>query len=130
MAVMRIASAYWNSRVLHVAHSLDVFTALAAAPTTAAEVAKKCGADERGIELIMIACVGLGLLEKRDGKIKNGQVTETFLVKGAQRYHGGIVSKFADWVAPCSQLHDSVLMVRPVVEKQHDHCDEATRTYI
>ena len=130
MAVMRIASAYWNSSVLHVAHSLDVFTALAAAPATAAEVAKKCGADERGIELILIACVGLGLLEKRDGKFKNGPVAETFLVKGAQRYQGGIVSMFADWVAPWSQLQDAVLKGRPVVEKQHDHGDEATRTYI
>ena len=88
MAVMRIASAYWNSSVLHVAHSLDVFTALAAGPATAADIAKKCGADERGMELILIACVGLGLLEKRDGKFSNGPVAQTFLVKGAQRYQG------------------------------------------
>lgn len=40
MAVMRIASAYWNSSVLHVAHSLDVFTALAAGPATAADLTK------------------------------------------------------------------------------------------
>src|SRR3569833_2548736 len=96
MAVMRIASAYWNSSVLHVAQSLDVFTALAGGPAAAEEVAKKCGADERGMELILIACVGLGLLEKREGKFSNGTVAQTFLVKGAPRYQGGIVSMFAE----------------------------------
>lgn len=130
MAVMRIASAYWNSSVLHVAHSLDIFTALAKAPATAAEVAKMCGADERGVELILIACVGLDLLEKRDGKFSNGPVAQTFLVKGSPRYQGGIVSMFADWVSPWSKLHDAVRHGRPVVEKQHDHGEEATRTYI
>ncbi len=28
MAVMRVASAYWDSSILHVANSLDVFTKL------------------------------------------------------------------------------------------------------
>lgn len=130
MAVMRIASAYWNSSVLHVAQSLDVFTALAEEPAAAAEIAKKCGADERGMELILIACVGLGLLEKRDGKFHNGAVAQTFLVKGAPRYQGGIVSMFADWVPAWAKLRDAVMQGRPVVEKQHDHGEEATRTYI
>lgn len=130
MAVMRIASAYWSSSVLHVAHSLDVFTALAAGPATAVDVAKKCRADERGMELILIACVGLGLLEKHDGKFSNGPVAQTFLVKGAQRYQGGIVSMFADWVAPWSKLRDAVIQGQPVVQKQHDHGEDATRTYI
>ena len=130
MAVMRIASAYWNSSVLHVAQSLDVFTALAGGPAAAEEVAKKCGADERGMELILIACVGLGLLEKREGKFSNGTVAQTFLVKGAPRYQGGIVSMFADWVPAWAKLRDAVIQGRPVVEKQHDHGEEATRTYI
>lgn len=130
MAVMRIASAYWNSSVLHVAHSLDMFSLLAEGPATAAEIAKKCGADERGAELILIACVGLGLLEKQNGKFRNGPVAETFLVKGAQRYQGGIVSMFADWVPAWAKLRDAVVHGRPVVEKQHDHGEEATRTYI
>src|SRR3569832_1551100 len=130
MAVMRIASAYWNSSVLYVAQSLDVFTALAGGPAAAEEVAKKCGADERGMELILIACAGLGLLEKREGKFSNGTVAQTFLVKGAPRYQGGIVSMFADWVPAWAKLRDAVIQGRPVVEKQHDHGEEATRTYI
>lgn len=130
MAVMRISSAYWHSSVLHVAHSLDVFSALAAGPATAREMAKKCHADERGMELILIACVGLGLLNKRGESFSNAPVAQTFLVKGAPRYQGGIVSMFADWVSAWAKLKDAVVQGKPAVEKQHDKGDEATRTYI
>lgn len=130
MAVMRISSAYWHSSVLHVAHSLDIFSQLKSGAATAKELAKKCNADERGIELILIACVGLGLLAKRGDRFSNGPVAETFLVKGSPRYQGGIVSMFADWVSAWAKLKDAVVSGKPVVEKQHDKGDEATRTYI
>jgi hypothetical protein len=130
MAVMRISSAYWHSSVIHAAHGLDIFSKLAESPATARDIAKKCNADERGVEMIMIACVGLGLLEKKGEKFNNGPVAQTFLVKGSPRYQGGIVSMFADWVMPWSRLQEAVVKGKPVVEKQHDKGDEATRTYI
>lgn len=130
MAVMRISSAYWHSSVLHVAHALDVFTQLKEGPATAKEMAKKCAVDQRGIELILIACVGLGLLVKQGDRFGNGSIAQTFLVKGSPRYQGGIVSMFADWVSPWAKLKDAVVAGKPVVEKQHDKGDEATRTYI
>ena len=130
MAVMRISSAYWHSSVLHVAQGLDVFTQLKDGPATAKELAERCNADERGIELILIACVGLGLLEKQGDRFRNGSIAQTFLVKGSDRYQGGIVSMFADWVAPWAKLKEAVVTGSPVVEKQHDKGDEATRTYI
>jgi hypothetical protein len=130
MTVMRISSAYWHSSVLHVAHSLDLFSRLAVGPATAKEIAEKSNSDERGIELILIACVGLGLLEKHEDRFSNGPVAQTFLVKGSPRYQGGIVSMFADWVSAWAKLKDAVVQGKPVVEKQHDKGEEATRTYI
>ena len=130
MAVMRISSAYWHSSVLHVAHALDVFTQLKDGPVTAKEMAVRCDASERGIELILIACVGLGLIVKRGDRFSNGSIAQEFLTKGSPRYQGGIVSMFADWVAPWAKLKDAVVQGQPVVEKQHDKGDEATRTYI
>ncbi len=130
MAVMRIASAYWHSSVLHVAHALDVFTKLAEGPATAQEMAERCQADPRGMEMILIGCVGLGLLEKEGERFRNGPIADTFLVKGRPRYQGGIVSMFADWVLPWTRLREAVVTGRPVVQKQHDHGEEATRTYI
>lgn len=130
MAVMRISSAFWHSSVLHVAHGLDVFSQLKDGPATAKELAERCNADERGIELILIACVGLGLLEKHGDRFSNGPIAQTFLVKGSPRYQGGIVSMFEDWVSAWAKLKDAVVEGKPVVEKQHDKGAEATRTYI
>lgn len=130
MAVMKISSAYWHSSVLHVANSLDVFTRLAEGPATAEELAKRCATDVRGMEMILIACIGLDLLSKQGMHYSNTPVASTFLVKGSPRYQGGIVSMFESWVPAWSKLKDAVVRGEPVVVKQHDHGDEATRTYI
>lgn len=131
MAVMRVASAYWNSSILHVANALDIFTKLAKeGPATADEMAKRCNADARGIEMIMMGCICLGFLRKEAGKFHNTPLADTFLVEGSQRNQRGIVSMFKDWVLPWSRLEDAVRTGAPVVEKQHDHGEEATRIYI
>ena len=131
MAVMRVASAYWDSSILHVANSFNVFTKLSKeGPATAEEMAQRCGVDARGIEMILMGCVCLGFLEKADGKFRNTPLAETFLVDGSPRNQRGIVSMFKDWVLPWSRLEDAVKTGEPVVEKQHDHGEEATRTYI
>ena len=130
MAVMEVSSAYWSSFVMHTANSLDVFTLLNEAPASAADLASKCGADARGLEMILIALVPLGFLSKNGEKFQNTELSETFLVKGNPRYQGGIVSMFDSWVNAWSKLTDAVVNGAPVVEKQHDHGDEETRTYI
>ena len=130
MAVMEVSSAYWHSFVMHTAHSLDVFTKLSGSPASAKELAKNCNADERGLEMILIALVPLGFLSKEGEKFSNTKQSETFLVKGSPRYQGGIVSMFDSWVGAWSKLSDAVINGAPVVEKQHDHGDEETRTYI
>lgn len=130
MAVMRISSAYWHSSVLHTAAALDVFTHLAESPATAQELAGRLGVDGRGLELILIACVGLDLLSKQGERFGNAPLADTFLVKGRPRYQGGIVSMFAEWVPAWSRLGQAVADGKPVVEKQHDQGEEATRAYI
>lgn len=130
MAVMRISSAYWNSSILHVANSLDVFSKLADQSLTVSELAQACGADTRGLEMILIGCVGLGLLDKKGGRFENTPLAQTFLVRGSPRYQGGIVTMFEEWVQPWAKLKDAVRTGKPVVEKQHDKGEASTRAYI
>lgn len=130
MAVMRISSAYWHSAVLHTAVTLDVFTRLSHGPATAAALADAAKTDVRGMELILIACVGLDLLAKEGDRYHNTPLAQTFLVKGSPRYQGGIVTMFAEWVPAWSRLSDAVRHGQPVVQKQHDQGEEATRAYI
>lgn len=130
MAVMRISSSYWHSSVLHTAASLDIFTKLANSSATTEEMANMCHADKRGIELILIACVGLGLLNKEGDKFSNTSLAKTFLVEGGPRYQGGIVTMFEEWVSAWQKLKESVTSGKPAVKKPHDQGEEITRKYI
>ncbi|MFQ5597269.1 MAG: methyltransferase dimerization domain-containing protein [Nitrospiria bacterium] len=130
MAVMRISSAYWQSKVLHTAVRLDLFTRLKGRALTAKQLATRCKADRRGLEILLVAAVSLGLLSQRGGVYRNTRLSNTFLVKGSPRYQGGIVSMFDNWYGAWGDLSEAVMKGRPVVEKPHDQGPEALKNYI
>ncbi len=130
MAIMKIASAYWSSRVLHAANRLDLFTKLDGREAAAEELSRECSTDLRGIEILLVACTALGLLNRKDGKYSNNELSSAFMVKGRERYQGGIVSMFDDWYFPWAGLPESVITGKPAIQKPHDVSDEATRNYI
>lgn len=130
MAVAMMSSAYWNSCVLHAANQLDVFNHLGTGRATAEELAQKSGADPRGMDILLIACTSLGLLERKNGQYRNSPLARKFLVKDSPTYQGGIVSMFRSWYDAWGRLYESVRTGKPAVQKPHDQSDEATRTYI
>ena len=130
MAVAMMSSAYWNSCVLHAAQRFDVFNQIGMGKATAQDLAQKCGADTRGMDILLIACTSLGLLERKNGSYHNGQLGKTFLLKGSPYYQGGIVSMFEEWYPTWGRLYEAVRTGKPVVEKPHDQGEEAVRTYI
>jgi len=130
MRVMELSSAYWNSKIIHVANHLDIFTRLKERSATSKELALECGADERGIELLLIGCTALGLLNRKKGAYSNSALSKTFLVKGSPRFQGGIVSMFEDWYSPWGELYQSVVKGKPAIGKPHDQSEEAVRNYI
>ncbi|MFQ5507802.1 MAG: methyltransferase dimerization domain-containing protein [Leptospirillia bacterium] len=131
MRVMELASAYWDSCVIHAAHRLNVFTLLDEQSMSAKELGDKIGASERGLDLLLIACCSIGLLHRdENGRYTNTPLADTHLVEGRDRYQGGIVKMFDEWSGPWSGLTEAVVKGAPVVEKQHDHGEEATQAYI
>jgi predicted O-methyltransferase YrrM len=130
MTVAMTSSAYWNSCVLHAAQRFDVFNQIGAGKATAQQLAEKCGADPRGMEILLIATTSLGFLQRKEGQYRNSLLSKTFLVKGSPYYQGGIVSMFEEWYPTWGRLYDAVRTGKPVVEKPHDQGEEAVRTYI
>ncbi|MEO2055818.1 MAG: methyltransferase [Nitrospira sp.] len=130
MRVMSISSAYWQSRILHTAQRMDVFTRLKGRAATAAELAAECKADARGMEILLVAVVSLGLLSRRAGKYRNTALSRTFLVQGSPKYQGGIISMFDGWYDAWGDLEKAVKTGRPVVDKPHDQGPAALRQYI
>jgi hypothetical protein len=131
MAVARMSSAYWTSKVIQSAVRLDVFNHLGSASKSAEVLAEESDANPRGLEILLIACVALGLLDRSStGKYKNTVLSKTFLVKGSPKYQGGIPLMFEEWYPTWGRLYDAVITGKPVVEKPHEQGDESTRAYI
>ncbi len=130
MKVMQISSSYWQSKVLHTAVRLDLFTRLKDHALTAKQLASECKADERGLEILLVAVVSLGLLKQTGGKYRNTRFSSTFLVKGSKKFQGGIVSMFDSWYGAWGDLFEAVVSGKPVIDKPHDQGPEALRNYI
>jgi len=84
-----IVSGYWPARAVLTSQELGVFAALGPGPADAGELAARIGCSERGTELLANALVGLGLLEKREGRLSNGPFAAEHLVPGHGDYLGG-----------------------------------------
>lgn len=130
MKVMSISSAYWQSKILHTAQRLNLFTRLKDRAATVAELAAETGADPRGLEILLIAATSMGLLDRKQEKYRNTPFAKTFLVSGSPQYQGGIVSMFDSWYGAWGDLDRAVLTGKPVVDKPHDQGPEAVRSYI
>ncbi len=83
------------SRTLQVANGLDIFTLLAEAPATTAELAEKCSAEPALTEKLLIACQAMGLIQRRDGRYHNTPLAQTYLVRTSLLYQGDIIAHSA-----------------------------------
>ncbi len=62
--ILRLAQGFMESKILHSAAELNLFTVLAKAPQTAQEVAAGIGGDVRALSTLMDAVAAMGLLVK------------------------------------------------------------------
>jgi 2-polyprenyl-3-methyl-5-hydroxy-6-metoxy-1,4-benzoquinol methylase len=64
--VYQTLNAYQNTAALRAGIDLDIFTAIGESDNTAAALAKRCGAQERGIRILCDFLVIIGFLTKQD----------------------------------------------------------------
>jgi hypothetical protein len=88
-------------RIVAAAVRLKVFEALEQGPATAAEVAQRTGASERGMALLLDALAAFGYVEERDGQYASTAMTAKWLLPGS----GADVSPgFEYWAAILDEL--------------------------
>ena len=103
-------TAYQKTAALKAAIDLNLFTALADAPATAAQVAKVCNAAERGVRILCDYLTVLGFLHKSGDKYNLTADSAVFLSRKSPAYAGGV----ADFLLsdhldiPFKRLTDSV----------------------
>lgn len=92
---------YWETKILLTAVKLDVFTALGEKERSAAEVARRVGADAQLLDVLMNALVAIGLLTKQADGFSNTDVARSHLVKTSPSYVGHLLllhdAEWANW---------------------------------
>jgi len=79
-----LALGYQRAQVLLTANTLDLFRLLAEGPRTAREIAAALGAELRGIEPLLDACVSLRILHRGPEGYENSRTARLFLLPGQE----------------------------------------------
>ncbi|MBQ1116467.1 methyltransferase [Streptomyces sp. C3-3] len=88
--LMEISTGFWASKTLAAAHELDLFSYLSCeGPAGLERLATRFGLHARPTEILLTACVSLGLLEKSGEVYANSPLAEKYLVRGKPEYFGG-----------------------------------------
>lgn len=82
-------NAYQQTEALKAAIELEVFTAIGEGNTTTAQIAKRCGAAERGIRILCDFLTIMGFLTKTDSTYALTPDAAMFLDKKSPGYMGG-----------------------------------------
>lgn len=93
--ILNTMNAFQRSEALKTAIELDVFTAVGSGATTAAGLASKINASERGLRILCDFLTVCGLLTKEGNQYGLTPDTATFLDKRSPAYLGGSVRFFA-----------------------------------
>jgi ubiquinone/menaquinone biosynthesis C-methylase UbiE len=89
-------NAYQRSAALKAALELEVFTAVGEGRRTAAEVAERCGASERGARILCDYLVVIGFLTKEGGRYGLTHDSAVFLDRRSPAYLGGATEFLLD----------------------------------
>jgi len=109
-----------SSRVILTSNNLGIFDSLKK-PLSAAEISGKMKIDPRATEILLDALIGIGLLSKSsNGKYRNAQVSNHYLVKGSSLYQGDIVKHASTMWQNFSALDEVVKTGQPA-RKGFDH---------
>ncbi|MGD9628147.1 MAG: methyltransferase [Pyrinomonadaceae bacterium] len=89
--IWQIMTGYQHSAAFKTAIELELFTKIAEGRKTVAEIAKACGASEKGIRVLADVFTVHGFLRKHNGEYELSEMAATFLNRNLQTYLGGSV---------------------------------------
>lgn len=114
---------HWKTGVLKAAINFDVFSRIAAGENTVETIALACGAEERGMRVLLDSLCGLELLGKEKGAYVLSSAAAQFLVKGKPSYAGGAAMAFAnmdDWEA-MGRIDEAIKKGGSLKKEEPDH---------
>jgi SAM-dependent methyltransferase len=129
--IIGMASAFYESCVLFTASDLGVFAKLAEiGPADAPTMASALKLDERGVRLLLDACVAIDLLQKDGTRYINTPESSIFLVPGSPGDLSGAIRYNRDVYPAWGKLRDFVKTGKPVENPEFHLGEDPERTRI
>ncbi|WP_395297510.1 methyltransferase [Kitasatospora hibisci] len=127
-ALLRLNTSYFQAKVLQSAVELDLFGLLTEGPATAEELFERLGLRARPGGDFLDSLVGLGLLERHDGRYANHPEAAEFLVPGSPRYLGGSIAQhsrlhYRSWASLTDVLRNEPAKVQRDFRKDFENLD-------
>jgi SAM-dependent methyltransferase len=91
--ILRLANSFCDAKAVLTAVELGLFTALDTGPATIEEIRGRLGLHGRGLSDWLDLLTDLTLLEKSDGRYRNGIGADRYLVCGRDSYIGGFLER-------------------------------------
>jgi len=110
---MDMSGCYWSACTLHAGVELDVFTPLAEAPASAAELAERLDLDERGLTMLLDALAALELLDKQKEIYRTTPFAGQYLAADSPEYLGHIIRHHHHLVESWARLDEAVRTGQP-----------------
>ena len=88
--LLRMANMFCDAKALIAAAELNLFGILHGSPCTAEEIRSRLGLHGRGLADLLNLLVGIGILDKADGRYANTAAVDRYLVPGPD-YLGGFL---------------------------------------
>ena len=127
--VSQLSRAMWAIGTAQAAIRLELFTKLHGEQLTSARVADLVGSDHHYTELLLNACVSIGLLEKAGDEYRNSKESGTYLVKGKPRYYGDLFTYWTGQWALWDQLDSGVRTGTPIAHEPEFNSEEEEAAY-
>jgi predicted O-methyltransferase YrrM len=130
-SILELSRGFMASRVLLSAAELDLFTRLADAPMTAQQAANACGAELRGMTILLDALAALGLMEKTAGRYRTAPKAAPLLSSRAPESILPMVLHMATVWRNWSEITDIVRgATKPSLRRKGALAEENRRAFI
>ncbi len=128
--LLQTIRAFQESRVILTAIELDVFSAVAAGNGTAADIARRVGADARATGMLLNALAALRLVDKRGDTYANTPAASRYLAAGGADDSRAALMHTAHLWTPWSRLTDSVRAGTAVGTEEDGRAPDRTEAFI
>ncbi|QWV99297.1 methyltransferase [Geomonas nitrogeniifigens] len=129
--LLELSGGYWSTCTLHAGVKLNLFTPLASASMSAAELAGTLELDARGLAMLLDALAAMGLLDKQGRHYTATAFSVKFLSRTSPDYLGHIIMHHHHLVGGWSRLDEAVKSGQPVRERvSHEDVESSRESFL